>query len=171
MTDGATVVGDPEQIYRDLAPTVLGYLRAQGVAEPDDLLGDVFVSVVKDLDRFRGDPGRLRSWVFSIAHARVIDDRRRRRRRQMVLYGEPAEFADRSAPAWPASPDPVLVQALTELTSDQRDVVALRFVADLAVNDVAELLSKRPDAVKALQGRALARLATLLGGGEWSTVR
>ncbi|HEY1517508.1 MAG TPA: sigma factor, partial [Solirubrobacteraceae bacterium] len=61
------------QAYRDLAPAVLGYLRALRVREPEDVLGEVFVQVVRDIGRFRGDDDALRRWLFSIAHNRVMD--------------------------------------------------------------------------------------------------
>ena len=41
-------------IYRDLAPAVLGYLRARRAHEPEDLTGEVFLQVVRDLPRFQG---------------------------------------------------------------------------------------------------------------------
>jgi RNA polymerase sigma-70 factor (ECF subfamily) len=163
---------DPERLYRELSPAVLGYLRAQGVSEPEDVLGDVFVGVVKGIDHFAGDASRLRSWVFSIAHARIVDDRRRRDRRPVVLLADTNGIADRADDTPGPSPDPALVEALAQLTPEQRDVVALRFIADLDVRDVAELIRKRPDAVRALQSRALARLATLLSdGAQRSAVR
>ena len=49
---------------------------------------------------------------------------------------------------------------LAVLSPDQRDVVLLRIVADLSVEDVARLLGKREGAVKALQHRALAVVAS-----------
>ena len=64
-----------------------GYLRAHGAAEPEDLAGEVFLQVVRGLDRFSGAERDFRAWVFTIAHRRLVDDapprragRRRRRR-------------------------------------------------------------------------------------------
>jgi RNA polymerase sigma-70 factor (ECF subfamily) len=51
-------------IYRDLAPTVLGYLRAEGAHEPEDLLCEVFLHVVRGINTFEGDEDGFRSWVF-----------------------------------------------------------------------------------------------------------
>jgi RNA polymerase sigma-70 factor (ECF subfamily) len=48
------------------------------------------------------------------------------------------------------------------LSDDQREVVVLRFVADLAVKDVARIVGKRQGAVKMLQARGLERLHELL---------
>lgn len=148
------------QAYRTLAPAVLGYLRAQRAPDPEDLLGDVFVQVARDLPRFRGDDAAMRRWVFSIAHNRLVDARRRQARRP--------RSADRAVPDRAAAPppdpiDPELVAALAELTAEQREVVVLRFVADLPLADVARITSRRVGAVKAMQRRALEALARSLG--------
>jgi RNA polymerase sigma factor (sigma-70 family) len=51
------------------------------------------------------------------------------------------------------------VEAVLEvLTPDQRDVVLLRMLADLSVERTAEIVGKRPGAVKQLQRRGLERL-------------
>lgn len=169
-SDDATVTTnqhrrDPDALYRAVAPAVLGYLRAQGVTDPEDLLMDVFVTVVRDLDGVRGDDAAIRRWVFSIAHHRVVDQRRWQARRTRLddteldrLTGT-AEAADTAT----LGPDPQLVAALARLTDDQRAVLGLRLVADLPIDDVARILHKRPDAIKALQHRATERLAKLLG--------
>jgi RNA polymerase sigma-70 factor, ECF subfamily len=154
---------DPGLLYRELAPAVLGYLRAQGAPEPEDLMAEVFVQVVRDVGRFRGDEVSLRRWLFSIAHNRLIDDRRRRARRPVVTAGDPPEGAGLADPPDHAELDPQLTAALAALTPDQRSVVVLRFVADLPTNDVARIIRRRPGAVRALQHRALARLGALLG--------
>ncbi len=148
-----------EDVYRALAPAVLGYLRAQRAPEPEDLLGEVFLQVARDLHRFKGDDAARRRWVFSIAHNRLLDARRRQSRRPVV--------ADRSVPEVAVAPpddplDPELVTALSKLTADQREVVVLRFVADLPLADVARITNRRVGAVKALQHRALDTLSALL---------
>jgi RNA polymerase sigma-70 factor (ECF subfamily) len=155
---------DAGSAYEILAPAVLGYLRAMGAPEPEDLLGEVFVHVVRDVHRFRGDEAAARSWVFTIAHHRLIDDRRRRARRPVTVRSQLPDRADDADPATLATvADPTLIAALAQLTADQRAVLALRFVADLPIRDVAGILRRRVGAVKALQNRALNRLASLLG--------
>ena len=151
---------DAAELYAALAPAVLGYLRAQRAAEPDDLLGEIFLQVVRDLPRFRGDDAALRRWVFTIAHHRLVDARRRSGRRPVLGGGAVPELGS-PPPADPLDPD--LVRALGGLTADQREVVALRFVADLPIDAVATLTGRTPGAVKALQHRALATLAEHLG--------
>jgi RNA polymerase sigma-70 factor (ECF subfamily) len=142
---------------------VLGYFRSQGAAEPEDLLADVFVQVTRYLPRFRGPDAGLRPWVFTIAHNRLVDDRRRRASRPRICAGEvPDVGAVDTEPS--ATLDPELTRALQELTPLQREVVVLRFVADLPLNVVARITRRPRSAVKALQARGLARLARVLGG-------
>ncbi len=147
------------EAYEKLAPAVLGYLRAQRAPDPEDILGEVFLQVARDLPRFKGDDDALRRWVFSIAHNRLLDARRRETRRPRLVDRAVPEVA---APPPPDLIDPDLVAALAELTPDQREVVVLRFVADLPLADVARITSRRTGAVKALQHRALESLGRTL---------
>jgi len=144
-------------VYRQLAPAVLGYLRAQGVPDAEDVLGEVFYQVARDLHRVRGDDIAVRKWVFTVARHRAVDDARRRAR-QPKLAGGPIPDVAGSAPS-DDFVDPVLLAALRRLTPDQREVVLLRFVADLPIEVVARITRRRIGAVKALQHRALAQLA------------
>lgn len=160
--------GDPEAfaaLYRSIAPAVLGYLRGHGAADPEDLASEVFVGVVRGLHRFVGSDDDFRSWVFTIAHRRLLDDRRRRRRHPEQLLSDPA--ADVAA-RWQPGPEELAVErsfatpalrALRALTPDQRSVLLLRVVADLPVAEVARILGKQEGAVKTLQRRALAALS------------
>lgn len=149
------------QLYRELAPAVLGYLRMQRVPDPDDALGEVFLNVARDLRRFSGDAAALRRWVFSIAHNRAMDAHRRAARNRATLEAEITDAGLRSAVTAPAPSealDPELVAALDVLSPDQREVLVLRFVADLPLEAVAKITGRRVGAVKALQHRGLENL-------------
>ena len=111
---------------------------------------------------FRGDERKLRSWVFTIAHHRYVDACRRQARLPALVEYDPG--ADRRPV--PSSEQEALAVLGTErvqhllgtLSPDQREVLLLRIVADLTVDQVAEVLGKRTGAVKALQRRGLATL-------------
>ena len=150
--------------YRRLAPAVLGYLRARRVPDAEDVLGEVFLQVARDLPGFRGDDDDdLRRWVITIARHRMLDDARRRARRPATDAPPVADLA--AATAWPDPPDPELVAALAALTEEQREVVALRFVADLSLDDVARMTGRPVGAVKSLQHRALEQLRKAVSRG------
>jgi len=153
---------DAGEVYRLLAPSVLAYLRGQAVPDPEDVLGEVFVQVARSLPRFRGDGDEaLRRWVFTIARHRVVDDARRRARRPR---SSDAPMPQVAAPPEPVELDGELLDALRRLTPPQREVVALRFVADLSLNDVARITRRSVGAVKSLQVRGLEELARILSG-------
>jgi RNA polymerase sigma-70 factor (ECF subfamily) len=156
-----------ERIFGSLAPVVAAYLAAQGSAEPDDLTSEVFLGVARNIHHFRGDEAGFRSWVFTIAQRRLTDERRR--------IGRRPTFEPLSAAADTLSPHDVedavarslgtdRVRALCEsLRRDQRNVVLLRLVAQLSVDEVATVLGKSPGAVKALQRRGLEAIGRILG--------
>lgn len=152
---------DAGDAYRLHAPAVLGYLRSQGVPDADDVLSEAFLQVARSLPRFKGDDEHLRAWIFTIARNRAIDGHRRRSRRPVIADGP---MPDTAAPARDAPADPDLVRALALLTDEQREVIALRFVADLPLEDVAAITGRNAGAVKSMQHRALAQLARILEG-------
>jgi RNA polymerase sigma-70 factor, ECF subfamily len=150
---------DAAGVYLRYAPAVRGYLRAQGVRDADDVLSEVFLQVARSLPRFRGDDDHLRAWVFTIARNRIVDGHRRRSTRPLVAD---SPVPERAAPAADQPVDPELIAALAQLTPDQREVVVLRFVADLPLEEVASLTGRTAGAVKSMQHRALAQLARTL---------
>lgn len=155
-----------EEIFEGLASVVLGYLRANGGPDPEDILGETFLQVARDITRFEGDEAGFRSWVFTIAHHRLIDARRSAARRPVELSPEPPEPEE---PADDAAEEALarigterVHRILAALSEDQRAVLLLRFVADMSIEDVARAVGKRPGAVKALQRRGLAAVKRLL---------
>jgi RNA polymerase sigma factor (sigma-70 family) len=154
------------EIWQRHAATVTGYLRGRGASEPEDMASDVFLAVFERLHGFHGGDGELRAFIFTVAHHKLVDDLRRRSRRgDPVLYD--AESDERTA----VSAEALAIDALGEqqvhellaaLSPEQREVILLRVVADLSLEQTAQVVGKRVGAVKALQHRALASLRRLL---------
>jgi len=89
-----------ERLYESLSPAVLGYLQSQGCADPEGAVGEVFLRVFRRLGDFEGSDAQLRSWVFTIAHNLLIDERRMRSgRRADLSLEEVATAMDRSVGA------------------------------------------------------------------------
>jgi RNA polymerase sigma-70 factor (ECF subfamily) len=61
------------QVYEDVAPSLLRYHRAGGTPDPEGLVGDTFVRVVRGLAGFEGNEEQFRAWVFAISRRRAID--------------------------------------------------------------------------------------------------
>ena len=168
----AAQCGDQEAfagLYDRYAARVLGYVRGLGVPDPEDTLSEVFVSVVRDINRFDGDEEGFRRWLFTIAHRRAVDAHRERARRREDPI-DPRELPD--AGRTPEDLADAVVDAVgmgsqarhavEQLTEDQRAVILLRIIGDLSVADTAAILGKQPGAVKTLQRRALAALRRTL---------
>jgi RNA polymerase sigma-70 factor, ECF subfamily len=157
------------ELYRGLAPAVLGYLRANGAPDPEDALSEVFLQVARDVARFDGEERGFRSWVFTIAHHRLIDARRHAARRPLELAAEPPEPREHEEDAADKALAKIgayeVERVLELLSEDQRAVLLLRVIGDLSIEDVAQALGKRPGAVKALQRRGLAAIKRELGRG------
>jgi len=155
-----------EVLYRDLSPSVTGYLRLHGAAEPDDLASETFIGVFTGLAGFSGDEAALRAWVFTIAHRRLVDDWRRRSRRPQVAD----DAGDLTQHLGGNVEDDVLVRVGADnverlcglLPDDQRAVVLMRILADLTVEQVAAAMDRSVASVKALQRRGLRALRTEL---------
>jgi RNA polymerase sigma-70 factor, ECF subfamily len=167
----AAAQGGDEQafavLWRDLQPAVLRYLRVAAPVAAEDLAADTWVSVIRGLARFRGDEQDFRRWVFTAARHRAIDWRRQAARRPTTSL--PVELlAERPAPDDPvaavleAQSTRAALALLAELPADQAEVVALRVLGGLGVDEVAEILGKRPGAVRVLAHRGLRRLAKRL---------
>ena len=149
-----------QELYEGLAPVVLGYLRANNAPDPEDVLSEVFLQAARDIARFEGEESGFRSWVFTIAHHRLIDARRNSARRPVELSAEPPEPRERADDASEEALMKIgseeVQRVLAALSDDQRAVLLLRVIGDLSVEDVAKAVGKRPGAVKALQRRGLA---------------
>lgn len=154
-------------IYGDLSTSVVGYLRGGGASDPEDVAGEVFLQVVRDLYSFDGRESDFRTWVFTIAHHRLLDDVRYRSRRPVDTASD--EELAHAAPA--VDPQEEALAAVTvskikrlieRLPLDQQNVLLLRLFGQLTVTEVAQVLGKKAGAVKALQRRGLAALDRII---------
>jgi RNA polymerase sigma-70 factor, ECF subfamily len=153
-------------IWRALAPAVRGYLTARGATDPDGMTSDVFLSVLPRLSELRGGVGGLRTFTFSVAHARLVDDNRRRARHPAAVEfdshahdGVSDSAEDEAMTRFGTSS---VLTLLDRLPADHREVLALRVVADLSVEQTAEVMGRSAGSVKQLQRRALLALRAQL---------
>jgi RNA polymerase sigma factor (sigma-70 family) len=148
--------------YRELSAMVLGYLRSSGADDPEAVTQDVFLALYPRLDSIRGGAAGLRTLVFSIAHARVVDQHRRRARTPAHYSYDPVRDP-RTSPS--AEEETVgrergaeVGQLMEGLAEDQREVLSLRIIAELSLEQTAHIMNRSVGAIKQLQLRALANL-------------
>ncbi|HSK59528.1 MAG TPA: sigma-70 family RNA polymerase sigma factor [Actinomycetospora sp.] len=162
--------GDPsafDELVRWLERPLLGFLTARGAEDPDGTANEVLVRVFRRIDRFAGGHAQFRAWVFTIARNALVDEHRRRATRPVPVPdgAEALTGAIAVADDLDRIGERERVEAMLDcLTDDQREVVLLRVVAGLSVDETARAVGRRPGAVRALQHRALARLRTSLSG-------
>jgi RNA polymerase sigma-70 factor (ECF subfamily) len=165
-------------LYRWLHPALVGYLRSRAGDDADDLASETWLAVARALAGFTGDETAFRSWVFTIAHRRLVDHHRSssRRLRTRSLTADdgdgpgPGEFLaglasgdDPAAETVAAlAADDAVRRIMALLPADQAEIVLLRVVAGLPVEDVAAVTGRKPGTVRVLQHRALRRLADRL---------
>ena len=149
-------------LYDAHAGRVCGYLRFNGATDPDDLTSEVFLRVFNHLDDFSGTQDGFRAGLHHRtprAHRRAPAPGAspRHRRARAHRRTSPSSGATPSSTRSNASATSAFAELLARLTPDQRDVIALRIIADLPINEVADVLGKEPGTIKALQHRAIAR--------------
>lgn len=157
-------------IYQSLSPAVLGYFAGRGSEDPEALTQEVFLAVFSKLDSVTGGLPGLRTLTFSVAHARYVDEVRKRTRAP-VLVGYEVDGDTRTVDSAEAvalgNLDAGGVGGLLEqLSTEQRDVILLRIVAELPIDQVAEILGRSAGSVKQLQRRALLKLKEIVQSNE-----
>ncbi len=151
------------ELYRDAAPGLLRYARASRAPDPEDIVGEVFLRAVRGLRSFEGDERAFLTWLFTLARNRIIDEHRKIARRRTeaaaagVLANIPAED-DVEAEIMQMATDEHVRSVLERLVPAQRDVLLLRILGGLTIDEVALVVRKSPGAVKALQARGIAAI-------------
>ena len=148
--------------YNAFSGPVLGYLKARGVDDPEAVTQDVFLALFPKLDTLHGGLQGAKTLLFTIAQARLVDHYRKRERTPDSTPYEP-DFDARRSPsaeeqAFGGASGLGVTALLEDLAEDYREVLALRVVADLSVEETADIMGKSQGAVKQLQRRALGAL-------------
>ncbi len=161
--------GDPaafDLIYSALSPLVFGYFSGRGAEDPESLTQEVFLTVFTRLVSVRQGRDSLRTFVFSVAHARYVDEVRRKARRPVLVSYEPDADLRASASAESLALNRFgegnTEELLLALKEEYREVLLLRVVAGLSLEQVADVMGKSTGSVKQLQRRGLIRLKELV---------
>jgi RNA polymerase sigma-70 factor (ECF subfamily) len=148
-----------DRLYTEHAAGLLAFLTYQtgDRALAEDIVADTFERVLAGRSRWRGQSGE-KTWLYAIAMNRVRDLARRR--------GAESRALERVSSLAPSSPDSfaavsdrdLLQRGLQALSDEEREVVALRFGADLTLGEIAELLKERQTTIEGRLYRGLRRL-------------
>ena len=143
-----------ERVYRYVA------IRVGNRLDAEDITSQVFIKVVQSLPSYklRGLP--FSAWLFRIARNQVIDHMRKHSVKIETTWIEPLAISQEDPTKLAELNIAIdeLVKALMLLTEAQREVIELRFAAELSIAETAGIMGKSEGAVKALQYSALVAL-------------
>jgi RNA polymerase sigma factor (sigma-70 family) len=127
-----------------------------GRIDADDCYQETWLAALRAYPKLR-DASNLRSWIFTVAHRKVIDHARARRRVAVPVaeLPEPATTSD-----LPQPPDDGLWSRVRELPPKQRTALALRYVADAGYDEISNVMGTSEDAARRNVHEALKRLRT-----------
>jgi RNA polymerase sigma-70 factor (ECF subfamily) len=151
-----------DELYREHHEHIFRFIwsRVHDAQVAEDLTGEVFMRMVANLSAYRDRSLPFRAWLYRIARNLIIDHQRKESSAH-VMQDVGAQQLDHSSPE--DRVDATLTQerlrrTLQQIDTEQREVVELRFLAELSLEEVSLVLNKSVPAVKALQHRGLAAL-------------
>ena len=129
--------------------------------DAEDLTTQTFLKMLESIGKFRWQSAPFSAWLFRIAHNLAMDHFRARRRWQPEEdVPEPPGEEEPSAElqAMHSIGRQSMLELIEDLSSEQQQVLTLKFVFNFQNADVATILGKTEGAIKSLQHRALVSL-------------
>lgn len=139
--------------------------------DADEIVSETWLNVARDLRKFEGGPSEFAAWLYTIARHRIIDAVRIRDRQvrpteelEEAFWIPSALNVEREF----AGSEEVrrIVSEIQKLPPAQSEVLLLRIVSDLSVEETAKIVRKNANSVRVLAHRGLATLRESLGGAS-----
>ncbi len=139
--------------------------------DADEVVSETWLNVARDIRSFNGGPTEFAAWLYTIARNRIIDAVRIRDRQVRPT-------AELEEAFWIPSPSTVekefegsesvkrIVEAIQKLPPAQSEILLLRIVSDLSVEETAKIVKKSSNSVRVLAHRGLTSLKEILGGEQ-----
>ena len=171
MTDEIRIIQaakqDPRvfgELYKLYVEQVFRYLfsRIGNVHEAEDVTAQTFLAAFESFDKFRQD-GHFASWLFGIARNKAMDHfRRPDHSSHMDGSSEIAVEDNTLARMIKTEQEEALSTLIQALSEEDRELLRLRFLADMSFPEIARFLHRNEEAVKKTTYRLLARLHSQL---------
>ncbi len=145
----------------------LAYYRTGSAPDAEDLAQEIFLKAFRSIKSLR-DPKRFKPWLYRIAVNKVKDHHRRQRLRSILASPSGQEDEPRPEPADLESPSPLDLAARRQfwrlvgdfcagLPRREREVFTLRFLDQLTISEIAQVLGRSQSAVKTHLYRAVSK--------------
>lgn len=122
----------------------------------EDLVQSTFVKAWEKLATFQ--KGSFQAWLYTIARNMLIDHYRGVKETTHINESHIDDKQRVEDEVLQKLEVEKVMDALQFLTNDQRDVVIMKFVDDLSNREIAQILHKEEDAIRAMQYRAIKEL-------------
>lgn len=151
-----------DAIYRYLS------FRVNNRQMAEDLTSEVFTRFLSALRDKSAPQNTIRGWLYGAASLVLKEYYRRKKRDNFDELDEqmPGDQGDPEGNVTITLRNERLRAAMSKLTEDQQQVLALRFGYEMAIKDVADLIDKSEGSVKMLQARAVASLSRIMSEPE-----
>lgn len=140
-------------------------------SDAEESVAEVFVTAWRNLKKLR-QPERFDSWLFRIAHNHAVDRMRKRKQTEPLDSKAATNKVDTNPQRCPetslelAEQQQFIRETLLQLPDEQREVLTLRFLAEMSHAEVARQMDRSAEAVRALQYRGLKTLRSTIGGSN-----
>ena len=145
-----------EWLWNRFGRQVAGFARAQGADDADGITNEAFLGAFRRVDTFFGNEDAFVAMLFAITRNKLIDEHRARSRRvptRQLVRDDDGHGGDVESDAL-SRIGADATSLLATLTDEQREVMHLRLIADLSLEQTAMVTGRSVNAVKALQHRA-----------------
>jgi len=159
----ARLAGLYEEYYGKIAHYV--YVRIGNRSEAEDIAGEVFLKALQSLKSYREQGIPMQGWLFRIAHNLTVDYLRQMNKRRTIPIDSVVlpDDSDLANTAEKKIEYERVTQAMRQLTTDQREVINLRFFGGLTSKEVGDILNKSDGAVREMQRAAMEKLRGIMG--------
>ena len=154
------------QVYDTYAPAIYRYVyRRTGHQDTaQEIVAETFHRFLVALKQGGGPTENLSAWLYRVAHNLIVDFYRRRPVQELEILDD-VVVADVNHSETHLERQTQVAQAraaLQQLTPLQQQIVALRFLEEMSLEEVAHMVNRTVGAVKALQHRAINSLRRIL---------
>jgi RNA polymerase sigma-70 factor (ECF subfamily) len=136
------------------------YYRTGNRQVAEDLTSEVFIQMIRSMPKFKEGSGSFTSWLYTIARNQCIDHYRKTKMKIDQTMGEDlvSSILDTEETSGVKQQISDLMSKILELPLEQREIIELRFVSQLSIQETASALGRSTDSIKGMQYRALEAL-------------
>ncbi|MBR3251343.1 MAG: sigma-70 family RNA polymerase sigma factor [Erysipelotrichaceae bacterium] len=151
-----------DEIYEEYYQKVFSYInsRINNYHDSEDLCEDVFTKVFKNLEKFDESKSALSTWIFNITKNTLIDFYRTRHDSYELLDNYEYE-EEKNAVSESELAD--LATALNRLSSEERDIIVLKYYEGYSLKEIGEKMSLTYGVVKLRHNSALEKMKGFMG--------